>query len=276
MSIKKKVTPTSAAKIKSNRKNSLKSTGPRTIQGKNKARWNCLQHGLLAKSAIIDLGDRKENREDMQHLIEQLRNDYRPTGTIEEMLIEKIATCYWRLRRCHQAEVGDILTISGSSWNDRKLEREMTYKATLDEYTKNEVSPAWMMKQTSTGLKSLSSYLSEAIKQLKDVGIIASHTVTFIKKIFKDTEVPPFLFNYGKSRRQKIAFLKELTEVFNKLAGQKIDSECLSDHAHIESSRAPRSLNSELLIRYETAIEKRLYRAIHELERLQRIRMNVT
>ena len=39
----------SAARIAANRKNSEKSTGPRTIRGKNRSRANSLQHGLTAR-----------------------------------------------------------------------------------------------------------------------------------------------------------------------------------------------------------------------------------
>jgi hypothetical protein len=54
-----KVTP---AKIEANRKNSLKSTGPKTPQGKAVVRYNALKHGILAREAVITEGDGREER----------------------------------------------------------------------------------------------------------------------------------------------------------------------------------------------------------------------
>jgi hypothetical protein len=34
--------------------------------------------------------------------------DFRPQRAVEEMLVERIAICYWRLRRCLRAERGEI------------------------------------------------------------------------------------------------------------------------------------------------------------------------
>lgn len=38
--------------IAANRRNALKSTGPRTPEGKARSRWNALKHGILAKAVV--------------------------------------------------------------------------------------------------------------------------------------------------------------------------------------------------------------------------------
>ena len=40
---------TSQRKIEANRRNAQKSTGPKTEEGKNKVRFNALQHGLCRR-----------------------------------------------------------------------------------------------------------------------------------------------------------------------------------------------------------------------------------
>ena len=48
---------TSMAKIEANRRNALKSTGPKTPVGREKSKRNALKHGLLSKAIVIETGD---------------------------------------------------------------------------------------------------------------------------------------------------------------------------------------------------------------------------
>lgn len=85
---------TSPARIAANRRNARKSTGPRTADGKSRSRWNALQHGLLAKRLFTR---NESERATFDNLLENLREDWQPEGTLEEMLLEKIAIGYYRL-----------------------------------------------------------------------------------------------------------------------------------------------------------------------------------
>ena len=95
-------TTTSPAKVAANRRNALKSTGPRTPEGKARSRWNAVQHGLLAKRL---LAPGATNGDAWTHLLESLREDWRPEGTLEEILLERIAMGYWRLHTVYAYEV---------------------------------------------------------------------------------------------------------------------------------------------------------------------------
>ncbi len=106
---KKKSKETSNEKQTSaNRRNALRSTGPRTPEGKGKARLNALKHGLLAKEVVIKAGDGKENQAEFDRLLEGLENDLEPVGSLETMLVELIVVYYWRLRRVQRAETGEL------------------------------------------------------------------------------------------------------------------------------------------------------------------------
>ncbi|MEW5994450.1 MAG: hypothetical protein AB1744_08635, partial [Candidatus Zixiibacteriota bacterium] len=94
--------------LEANRRNAQLSTGPKTPEGKNKVKWNALKHGLLAKAVILPKSDMCENRAEFESLLRQLRKELKPVGILEEMLTEKIAVGYWRLRRAVKAEAGEI------------------------------------------------------------------------------------------------------------------------------------------------------------------------
>lgn len=103
MSTKKSANPTSPARIAANRANARKSTGPRTPEGKARSSRNALKHGLLARHAIIR-DDPAEDRDAFDELLNQLTAEYQPVGPTQRLLVERIAVCYWRLRRALRYE----------------------------------------------------------------------------------------------------------------------------------------------------------------------------
>jgi len=82
--------PVSQRRIEANRRNALRSTGPKSARGKDMAARNSWKHGLLAKSAVIMLGPAKENKAEFEELLSGLRDYFGPGGTAEELLVEEI------------------------------------------------------------------------------------------------------------------------------------------------------------------------------------------
>ena len=93
---------TSDKQIEANRRNALKSTGPKTPQGKDAARLNALSHGLLAQEILL----RGEDKDALRELSEGLRLELQPVGELENLLVERITSLLWRLRRLARVEAG--------------------------------------------------------------------------------------------------------------------------------------------------------------------------
>ena len=91
-----------------NRRNAQLSTGPRTEEGKNQSRRNALKHSILASALLIAEGEGEEDHAEFDRLLNSLHRDLDPIGALEEMLVEKIAICYWRERRALRCEAGLI------------------------------------------------------------------------------------------------------------------------------------------------------------------------
>jgi hypothetical protein len=96
----------SAAKLKANRRNARRSTGPATQKGKLQSRYNALKHGILASDWLITEGDGAENAAEFKKFLAVLQEDLAPVGALEEILVEKIAICCWRQRRVLKCEAG--------------------------------------------------------------------------------------------------------------------------------------------------------------------------
>ncbi len=97
----------SEKQLEANRKNAQKG-GVKTAEGKAIAKYNAFKHGLLAKEIVIPVGDGAENPDAFGALLVDLRNQLAPEGTLEEMLVEKVAVAYWRMRRAYEYEAGLI------------------------------------------------------------------------------------------------------------------------------------------------------------------------
>ena len=89
-----------AAQILATRLNAMKSTGPRTAEGKNASSRNALQHGLCAEKHLLAF----EDAAGFDSLHQDLRSRFRPIGDGEEKLVLRIAQAQWRLDRAFPLE----------------------------------------------------------------------------------------------------------------------------------------------------------------------------
>jgi hypothetical protein len=79
-------------------------TGPRSATGKDRSRHNALKHGIFSKMVLL----KGEPQSDFDSLMNGLRNDLRPEGMLEGILVEKLASLIWRQRRLLMAEGAEI------------------------------------------------------------------------------------------------------------------------------------------------------------------------
>ena len=93
---------TSYRQIEANRRNALKSTGPKSEEGKQASRCNALRHGLTAETVIGAL----ENAEDYKAFEAAITADYDAQSAVERKLVLRLASILWRLRRATTMETG--------------------------------------------------------------------------------------------------------------------------------------------------------------------------
>jgi hypothetical protein len=104
----------SQSQILANRLNALKSTGPRTGQGKAVASQNSVKHGLLAEQDVIT----SENESDFDLYRRQLLDELSPVSPMESMLAERIVTLSWRLKRAGRFQNQAIDVLNSDQTND--------------------------------------------------------------------------------------------------------------------------------------------------------------
>ena len=94
--------PISDRKLAANRRNSLRSTGPKTPEGKAAVRMNSLRHGLRARTVVLP----GENREEFNQLCDDLEREWEPQSRTAKFYLEQMAVSQWKLTRMEVAEAG--------------------------------------------------------------------------------------------------------------------------------------------------------------------------
>ena len=90
----------SAKQLQANRNNALKSTGPKTPEGRQRSRMNALRHGLTGQVTAMTEEDRAARDQFAKALIHSLA----PEGAMETQLAQRVATDSWRLNRLSAIE----------------------------------------------------------------------------------------------------------------------------------------------------------------------------
>ncbi len=86
--------------VLANKKNAKKSTGPSSSQGKLAIRKNALKHGILSKVTVLEDEDHKLFGRFKSDMVSHLN----PVNPSEELCVDRIISCAWRLRRILQIE----------------------------------------------------------------------------------------------------------------------------------------------------------------------------
>ena len=273
-STNKKAISVSPRKIAANRQNALKSTGPKTPRGKVYSSRNAIKHGLFSRQ-IMDFVSHEEDPAEYEKLLDGLYAKYQPIGTAEELEVERIALCWWRLKRVWRYEnatnrvalrsVGRRELAEQAEWCREQDKQEDAIieelKKAGEEIQKTKESPkdweelkqrifvidpkfepVWKSLECSAQEKLTEPAISKLSKQLDPQlrsSLLAMFTV-----------------------RSAIRLLEELRHSRNTSVREiAIAQHVIPNHDALDKT-----------IRYETTIERQLGRSVDRLERLQRRR----
>ena len=202
-------TVTSDKQTQANRRNALKSSGPTTPEGKAAASQNALTHGLLSRQVLLP----GEDEATLAELSGRLRDELRPVGELEGLLVERVIAAAWRLRRLGRVEAGIFAWERLEELAERAEREAREYERSTD--IGENLSGPWI---TVTDEKKHEQALSRA-QQMRSGQ--EDETATLGRTFARDATG---------------------ANAFSKLS------------------------------RYETTIERGLYKALHELQRLQAAR----
>lgn len=105
---------TSEARVKANRSNSQKSTGPNTPEGKSISSKNSVKHGLLSREVVLP----DEDIDAYAQMSHAILEDLSPAGPLENAIAELATAALWRLYRVRRIEAALFQWLSHAEAED--------------------------------------------------------------------------------------------------------------------------------------------------------------
>ena len=280
----------SPRQLMANRRNALKSTGPKTAAGKAVARMNALKHGLLAGQVVVRSHKLRESRGEFKNLCRVHHEHLAPVGPLEEMLVGQIVTATWRLRRARTAEMGEIALSVDRGWWEREKHDPVLLLLTLPPNPFS-VCLVTRLERSVAGCHYLIHGLGEVRQLMEREGELTEAMVTHFKKWLRQepnvmvqeldrfrawlAANPEKLEPEALRTRHKGEVAKYLDRKIRDLEFRKAqceEREEAEERAQQSAAVLPAEAKLEKILRYETAIERQFFRALNQLERLQRRR----
>jgi len=128
----------SQKKLIANRRNSGRSTGPRTRRGKRAVRYNALKHGLFCEQIP------GEDLEKFENLRLKLRSCAGSGNWVEERLVSNAALLTWKLERCIPLQES-LLSTNDSSARWRTIVR---YQGSLHRQLRGTIQELSVLQQS--------------------------------------------------------------------------------------------------------------------------------
>ncbi|MFZ2063258.1 MAG: hypothetical protein WAU82_19780 [Candidatus Binatus sp.] len=116
----------SPRQLAARRANALKSTGPRTSEGKETARLNALKHGFFSCDVVNSELDGSARVDEFNAMLDALLEEFKPESVHERMMIDELAACCWRIRRLLRYECRE-------TWSDEDEARRAARTETPSE-----------------------------------------------------------------------------------------------------------------------------------------------
>jgi hypothetical protein len=261
----------SERKLKANRENAKKSTGPKTPRGKAFSCRNALKHGLFVRR-VSDFEALFENPNEYRDLLFGLRDHYQPIGVAEEIEVERIAICYWRLQRAWRFENATNLAARRNLVHPELEEQE----AFCQEQDKEDQAVLLELRNARKDLDERGE-VSQEVKQ----------RIFALRPRYED--MWKSLEKFAETRINELGHSKEFGKLAPQVRSQVLnayvvntaiaDLEGLNEKRWtnvVEIAVGPRAIPDDKaldkVLRYEAAVNRDLARAIHRLDCLQRRR----
>jgi len=236
---------TSEEQIEANRQNALKSTGPKDVSN---TKLNAIQHGILAKTIVLEDSPFNEKTEDFGELQKQFEDDIEPKNIIERKLVETMVICCWKLRRIERAERA-CLRVDAKS-----IEDNIRSAYSIGGFGRD--FKDW-------GLDFIEKRTQDAYTELFDIEKKNIDMEKYRKKTeYQGLDDKQIL----KKAKQDVEMTIKLLETLEDAKIERMNKEIAIE---IEAANIPSGSRLENLIRYKTSVERSFYRALNQLMQLR-------
>ena len=284
-------------RLVANRKNALKSTGPKTQFGKAASSRNAVKHGMLAAAPILS---GIENREDWEKHRDGVLKSLAPVGYLEELLTIRLAILSWRLWRVirYEAEVSTAAVATAEADLEEERDEKGSGKPSEPTEAREKADRAALLIETLEALPKLPD--EESLDRESAVAALWAFWDQ-LPDNFKGISIPGIPDDHAEFDafdRWTAGLLRTAAEHYSVAGGMTVDvllRRCISsaNNAGYRAEQWERDLveqgerwklllerenRSRMLLapevldkvaRYESNLERAFFRTLHEIQRLQ-------
>ncbi len=279
---------TSQKQTQANRRNAKKSTGPRTGEGKDIAKLNAMQHGILSNHVFVHGHDDTEYT-DFAALRDTFFEEMQPVGVIETLLVDRLFATHWRMKRLHIAETGMIEKQTSSAFVHRIL-------SVIEEnsLSRQDVERGFFRRlRTSIGCSQLADGWKAVAEHIKEHGLPLppgmtrgldeelggrsgywkAEAVSVSSYAFENREQKPMDEEEEREVLQwALQFAEELEDFFRGTSQVLEWDEETMRKADLHSKMIPPLDQLDKLQRYDAHLQRLFMQTLHELQRVQAAR----
>jgi hypothetical protein len=278
----------SPKQLAANRQNAQRSTGPTSIQGKSVSRRNSLKHGLLARQVVARGWFFEESPDEFKTLCREYQESLAPAGPLEEMLVGQIVMVTWRLRRVRLAEAGEVATnVDQVWWNPRRAPWEIgngnkgnALDSSLPQYGRSLKGIEFViecLRELRAAVESAGGFTEAKLKELQhyqpNPNEIVCKLAAMLAVLKSNPENLPLEQLRARHLKEVLDYLDEQIAEFEDLMIHREEQFNTEDAMRRAVATLPSGDVLEKIVRYESALQRQLYRSMNQLERLQRRRL---
>ena len=256
---------TTEAQIKANQENAKKSTGPTSIEGKQRSSMNAITHGIFANIPTLP----GEDESFMQNLRENILNTYQPQDAMERCLVDRIYIAMVRQVRLCEAEAAKLRISMRPEILAKSLSQILSH-STNRRFKADDLSDdmEFNYQYYLTVIEELRPY--PLIDNLPSLGLIERampKTFALLKNKARDYQM-----SWEKFREDLNQIMKALREI-KKEANNHVAS---TQDIHVAHGllgdmkiihRIPQGADIALMSKYQVQLDNDLYRAMNALQK---------
>ena len=119
----------SSRKLQANRQNAQRSTGPKSVEGKQRSSANSYKHGVFADRLFGNPKQPAVDREEYERLYAGFKEHYSPVGFMENLLVERIAA--ESLRQTRLLGYEQVVLAYSAAFETKSIGNLIRYDSTL-------------------------------------------------------------------------------------------------------------------------------------------------
>ncbi|MHC4525739.1 MAG: hypothetical protein ACYSU8_09440 [Planctomycetota bacterium] len=261
----------SEKQLLANQKNALRSTGPRTPEGRAISSRNAMKHGLRSENTVIP----GEHAEEFEQFRQLLLEDLAAEGAMEIFLADRIVAGFWKLRRAGRIETEMITSLHNafvseqlhSQQDAQRREKKELQKTALQQGCQNLHDPEDYQKIRTEWNN------SEQARMIRE-----NRWPRTPDHPSPDEAMKNFIADRTLAlRRERMEALKLKIDHLTETAAPQVAVKMLAESVAIGAVMQQDISGGNILARfrvYEGQIERSLYKALTELQKLQILRSN--